>query len=308
MDYWQMKTDKQKMADFEIRRVTLAGLLTNIALSIVKIAAGVIGKSQAVIADGIHSLSDMATDLAILVGLKYWSEPADRKHPYGHARIETLVTVAIGVTLAFAGVGMFYFPLVTLQQRHAQPPGNIALAAAVLSLVIKEGLYRWTVTVGRRIKSQALVANAWHHRSDAFSSIPAILAVAAAIIFPDWAFLDHVGAIVVSLFILQASWRIGWPALQQLIDVGADPDDVKELTKIALKTDGVERVHALRTRHLGNGLSVDLHVLVDGNVTVRKGHDIASGVTERLIHEGPDVVDVVVHVEPVQEKRDEEQE
>ncbi|MFH1738764.1 MAG: cation diffusion facilitator family transporter [bacterium] len=295
--------DQRREKDYvpEVRRVTWIGLGVNIALSIFKLAAGILGRSQAVVADAVHSLSDSSTDIAILVGVRYWSQPPDEGHPHGHRRIETVVTTLIGMILAGVAVGLVYNALGTLRDRHSAPPGWIAFAAALISIVSKEGLYRWTWSVGKRIKSPAVVANAWHHRSDALSSFPAALAVAGAAISPSWSFLDHVGAVVVSLFILQAAWRIAWPALEQLADKGAPGEHRELIRSLALATGGVRVVHAIRTRHIGSGLQVDLHILVDGQMTVREGHDISETVKQNLIEQGPDVVDVVVHLEPCDE-------
>ena len=185
-----------------VRRVTWIGLLTNFALSGLKFAAGYFGRSQALIADAIHSLTDTTTDIAVIAGSHYWSRPPDDCHPYGHRRLETLVTAFIGIVLAGAGIGIGWEAISTLHMHQAEPPGWFALYAAMASIVIKEVLYRWTAKVGKTIKSPALAANAWHHRTDAISSLPVLIAVGGALIFPTWAFLDHVGAAIVSIFIL----------------------------------------------------------------------------------------------------------
>ncbi len=280
------------------RRITLIGLVLNVVLTSFKFVAGILGHSQAVLADGVHSLSDMLTDLMILVGTRYWYRPADESHPYGHRRIETLVTTILGVSLVAVGAGIGYHAIASYKEEHAVPPGWIAFAAAALSIVTKEIIYRWTIAVGRRIKSSALSANAWHHRSDALSSIPAAAAVAAAALKPSLVFLDHVGAIVVAIFILQAAWKIMSPALGQLVDAGAPKEARERIREIALATEGVRLVHAVRTRYVGSGLQVDLHVKVDPEMPVREGHRIAEDVTRRLLALGPDVFDVVVHTEP----------
>ena len=284
----------------EVRRVTWVGLLANLALSALKFAAGFWGGSQAVVADAVHSLSDMTTDAAILVGVRYWTKPADAAHPYGHRRLEIVVTLLIGLALGAVGAGLLWNAVVTLQERHAPGPGPVALAAALASIACKEILYRWTVRAGRRVKSMALAANAWHHRSDALSSIPAALAVAGAMVGPEWTFLDHVGAVAVSLLIFQAAFKIVRPAFQELIDRGAPQEELLKIQSIAAQTDGVERVHGIRTRYVGSSnLAVDLHILVDPAMTVREGHDISEEVQARLLAEHPDVVDVVAHLEPL---------
>jgi len=282
-------------------RVTWIGLVINVLLTAAKFLCGLFGLSQAVVADAFHSLSDCTTDVAVLVGIPYWSAPADRNHPHGHRRIETLVTTFIAIALAVVGIGLVYNAITTLKERHSSPTW-IALAAALTSIVVKEFLYRWTNSVGRRIKSSALVANAWHHRSDALSSIPASLAVVAAMISPTWSFVDHIGAVVVSVFILGAAWKIGWPALKQLMDAGAPEKAREQISKIALGVEQVCRIHAVRTRYMGDGLAVDLHIKVDGDLTVREGHEISELVKRRLLDQGPDLVDVVVHLEPCDEE------
>jgi cation diffusion facilitator family transporter len=281
--------------------VTWAGLAINIVLAALKVAGGLIGSSQAVVADGVHSLSDTGTDVAILLGVGVWARPADPSHPHGHRRIETLVTNGIGIVLMLAGVGIAYHAVLTLQQAHAHPPGWVALGAAVLSVLAKESLYQWTARVGKRIKSSAVVANAWHHRSDAISSVPVVLAVLGARILPSWYFLDHLASVVVSVFILRTGWRVFWPAVKELVDVGASRREVARIRKIAMETPRVRQVLRIRTRYVGGSLMVDLHVLVDEQMTVREGHDVAEKVQERLLASGPDVVDAVVHLEPVQD-------
>ena len=282
----------------EVRRVTLRGLVVNLALAGIKFVFGTIGASQALVADGVHSLSDSVTDIAILVAAPLWSSPADATHPHGHGRIETVVTLLIGVLLGVVGLGLGYRAVLTLHEGGPASPGWIAFATACFSIVSKEWLYRWTVTVGKRVKSSALTANAWHHRSDALSSVPVAVAVLGTWVWPRWGFLDHIATVIVSVFILHAAWKVSWPALSQLVDTGATRREQERILAISSNTDGVKAVHALRTRYLGPGLQVDLHVLVDPGLTVREGHGIAGAVKECLLTQGPDIVDVLVHVEP----------
>jgi cation diffusion facilitator family transporter len=283
----------------EIKRVTLIGLVLNLALTIFKMVAGVLGASQAVVADGIHSLSDSATDVAVIIGASYWAKPPDEDHPFGHRRVETVVASLIGFSLAGVGVFLGYRSLHTIQEMHSQAPGLPALIAALLSMIIKEWLYRWTKRVGHRLKSPALLANAWHHRSDAFSSVPVAIAVAVSIWLPAWAFLDHVAAVMVAIFILQAAWRIIYPLLNELIDKGADERELEKIREVLLSTEGVRSVHAIRSRYLGSGLILDLHLMVDGHLTVHEGHEIAGIAKSRLLREGDlGLIDVLIHIEP----------
>jgi cation diffusion facilitator family transporter len=274
------------------------GLLLNLVLAVAKAAAGIVGHSQAVLADALHSLTDSVTDIAVILGVRYWTAPADEDHPHGHGRIETLITVVIGLFVGGVAVGMGTQAIRGLRHEPEGAPTVIALAVAVVSIAVKEVLYRWTANVGRQVRSPALVANAWHHRSDAISSIPAAAAVAVTLIDPEWAVVDRVGAVVVCLLILQASWRILRPALDQLIDAGAPASDRRRIEQLALEVDGVESAHAVRTRYVGSELAVDLHVEVDGGLSVGEGHAIAVAVRRKLLESGPDVTDALVQIEP----------
>lgn len=283
-----------------VRRVTWVGLILNLLLAALKAGAGIWGQSQALLADAVHTLSDMTTDVAILLGSRYWSRPPDDTHPHGHGRIETLVTAMIGLSLSGVGVGLGYRAVVALTTCTAggASPGWIAFAAAVFSILSKETLFRWSHKIGERVGSGVLKANAWHHRSDALSSIPVALAVLGAALTPRLAFLDALGAVVVAVFILRAAWGIVMPALDTLADASPDPSWTGRITERVMGLDGIRDVHRIRTRSLGCGMAVDLHVLVDGNLSVREGHDIASAVQRLLLDGTGDVRDVVVHVEP----------
>ena len=282
-----------------IRRVTWIGLFINVGLIALKFVGGVVGHSRTVVADAVHSVSDLATDVAVLVGTRYWSQPSDPDHPYGHGRIETVITVALGLFLGAVGLGIGYDALVSIHERHLRAPGAIALVAAFVSIVSKEALYRWTIYVGRQVHSSAVVANAWHHRSDALSSVPAVIAVGAAMVLPGWPILDHVGALMVCLFILQAGYRIVRPAVRQLVDSGLPPRDIEAMYDAVRKCNGVLFAHALRTRYLGSAVAVDLHIEVDPHLSVAEGHDIAEDVRHTLLTAFDVVVDVVVHVDPI---------
>ena len=294
----QASTSHDAAREKTVRKVTWVGLLANLFLAGFKFIAGIIGKSQALIADAIHSLTDLTTDIAVIAGSHYWSRPPDDDHPYGHKRLEALVTVFIGVVLFAAGIGIGWKAISTLQQKHASPPGWIALVAAFVSIICKEAIYRWTAITGKRVKSPALAANAWHHRTDALSSLPVLVAVAGAKIFPSWSFLDRLGAVVVSIFILHASIKIIWPAVSELIDAGVPSETRKKIKAMALKNEGVLQVHDIRTRYISSSIQVDLHIVVAGSITVRAGHLIADDVRDCIIGEIPEVLDVIVHVDP----------
>ena len=286
----------------QVQKVTVWGLAANLALAAIKFVFGILGNSQALVADGVHSLSDSTTDIAVIVGARFWTQPADEEHPYGHGRIETMITFFIGLVLGIVGLLIAYRAIQTIGMDHRSAPGWIVFAAACISMVSKELMYRWTVLVGKRIKSSALMANAWHHRSDGLSSLPVAIAVIGTKIQPEWAFLDHIGAIIVAVLIIQAAWKISWPTLKQLADTAASEEERRKLIALARVVDGVKDVHALRTRHIGPGLQVDLHVLVDPNLSVSRGHNIAGIVKRKLLDDGPDVVNVLVHIEPYEDR------
>jgi cation diffusion facilitator family transporter len=284
-----------------IKRVAWIGIAVNIALAVLKLAAGISGESRAVLADGIESLLDVVTVIMVYAGSWFWMRPADEGHPFGHGRIETLAATIIGISLVGAAVGIGWESIATLHEQHAEPPGWVAAVAAFTSIIGKEILFRWTLKMGRRVKSLAVVATAWHYRSDAFSSVPVVIAVVGAILLPSWTFLDHLGAVVVSMFILHAAFKITWPNLKQLIDTGAPADMRRRIRDIACANRSVIQVHDIRTRYIGTNIQVDLHLIVDGGLTVREGHEISKDVETRLVREIEDVVDVVVHVEPPEE-------
>ncbi|MBN2857892.1 MAG: cation transporter [Candidatus Delongbacteria bacterium] len=282
----------------EISGITKSGMLINLILGILKITTGMIGNSYSAIADGVHSLSDLVTDIAIIIGVKFWSAPPDKDHPYGHGRIETIVTLFVGIMLAAAGIGIGYEAVATIRDPHTVKPGLIALTGIILTIIFKEILFRKTLTIGKKTGSQSVIANAWHHRSDAFSSVLALGSVLTAVLLPGMEFVDHIGGLLVSILIIKVSFDIVKPAFKELCDAGASQKDIELMKNIVSQVEGVRDVHGLRSRQHNSGNYLDLHVLVDDDITVKKGHDIAEKVKDILIEKGPSVVDVVVHIEP----------
>ncbi len=284
----------------EVIRITWWGLVVNVILSFLKLSFGYFGGSHAILADGIHSLSDLITDMAIIVGAKLWSAPPDEDHPYGHSRIENLITAFIGIVLVFAALMISYSVLTTVQSGLYTKPHWMVMVVAIFSIVLKEIIYHSTMRVAKRSNSSALIANAWHHRTDSLSSIPVLIAVAVAVFFPEWSFVDQLGALIVSIFILRVAYTIIKSSISDLIDSGASILERQQIQEICRSVDKVVDFHAVRSRSNGMGLQVDLHILVDENLTVREGHDVAKEVKHKLMSEGPNVVDVLVHVEPYQ--------
>ena len=281
-----------------IRKVTWIGLLVNLLLSCLKFCAGYWGASQALMADATHSLSDSITDIAVIFGSYFWANPPDEAHPHGHQRIETFITIFIGCILFLAGIGIGWHAIITLPEKHAVHPGWLALSAAVISIIVKEVLFRYTDAAGKKVRSSALNANAWHHRLDALSSIPAFLAIGGFMLFPNLTFLDHVGAIIISIFIMHASLKIVWPNLHELLEKGAPETTLTEIRNIIHRYPKVIEVHRMRTRYLGASLRLDFQLMVDGNITVKKGHDIAEHIKDCLLSEIQGLTDVVIHIEP----------
>lgn len=283
-------------------RITSAGLLLNVILSGGKIVGGIIGFSHALIADGVHSLADCFTDIAILVGAHFWTKPSDENHPHGHARIETMVSGFVGLVMMLTGLLIAWKSFRSIMNPATNPPGWIAFVIAIISIASKELLARWTLRMSKILKSPALAANAWHQRSDVLSSIPVAVVVLAARIEPTLIFLDGIGGAIVSLFILKLGMDILRPVLWQLSDSAAPPEIRDELEKIALSVNGVLDVHDLRTRFHGDGIQTDMHIVVDANLPMKKAFSILKSVEQALYHLGPGVTDVLVRLEPQEMK------
>ena len=281
----------------DVRCVTVAGMAVNILVAALKGIGGVVWSSQALIADAVHSVSDLVTDLAVILGVRYWVAPADEEHPYGHGKIQALVTLFIAIALALVAWELGVHATKTLLNHSIQTPGRVASVFALISVIAKEALYHWTKAVARRVKSTALEANAWHHRSDAISSIPVAIAVIVAHACPSLAWLDPAGAILVAVFILYVSWEIAHPALQELIDAGID-DKSAQVVAVAEKIPGVEAVHQARARRYGGAFQADLHVQVSSQLSIGEAHALGHDVKDALLAADIDVTDAVIHVEP----------
>ena len=281
-----------------VQFVTVVGMILNIVLVVAKAAGGLAFYSQALLADAVHSLSDLVTDLAVILGVKYWSAPPDRQHPYGHGRIETLVSAFIGLALAAVAVGLAWDAIGTLRHGTEHGPRGFAFIIAVFSVVSKEILFRWTRAKARAVHSSAMEANAWHHRSDALSSIPAAVAIALAYFFPKLHFVDPVGAILVSIFVLHAAWTIVRPTLEELSEAGVSKEEQAKIYRMAASLPGIIGAHALRTRNAGGAIWADIHIIVDPDMTVREGHELSHQVRDLLVNSDLNIVDVVVHLEP----------
>ncbi len=279
------------------RRVTIIGAVVNLVLAIAKVVFGVLGQSQALIADGLHSLSDLASDAMVLIAAKYGSQEADVEHPYGHARFETVATVGLGLLLIVVAIGI----IVDATARLFSPetllhPGPVALAVAVLSIASKESLYHYTLHVAKRLRSSLLRANAWHHRSDAISSIVVFVGIAGTM--AGLPYLDAIGAIGVSLMIGKIGWELGWGGIRELVDTGVSADELQAIKGTIQSVKGVESHHMLRTRRMGDDVLVEVHIVVGPQVTVSEGHMISDMVRASLKAKHENISDVMVHIDP----------
>ena len=291
----------------EIFRVTVWGGIINVVLLVVKFAAGIFGHSAAMIADAVHSLTDFATDVVVLIFVHLGNKPADRDHDYGHGKYETLATAIIGTSLLAVGVLIFCSGAGktwrVIQGEMLPSPGKVALVAAVASIVLKEWAYRFTVKVGKRCQSEAVVANAWHHRSDALSSVGTMIGVGGAILLGNrWTVLDPLASIVVSVFIVRAAWQLLMESMKELTEASLSDEDEAVITHIAASEPGVSEVHNLRTRRVGNRIAIEMHARMLGSTPLVEAHLHATAIEHRLKeHFGPDTL-VSIHLEPVKEK------
>ncbi len=287
----------------EAMHITKVGIWANIGLIIIKFAAGILGKSSALIADAVHSFSDFASDILVITGLKIAEKPPDCSHKYGHGKFETLSAILLGFLLILTGIGIALNGLGKINLEIAgnplQKPAWIAVFAAFCSILVKEVLYHYTVRVGRRIESPSLIANAIHHRSDALSSIGALLGVTGAIILgKNWRLLDPLAAVIVSIFIFKVSISIIKTSLDELLEASLGEDTENEILEIAASVPGVTNPHNLRTRRIGSYIAMDIHIEVDDTLNIKEAHKISSAVEEKLEERFGRSAFTSVHVEP----------
>ena len=285
-------------------RATALGATINIILSALKIGVGLAGHSRALVADGVHSLSDLVTDIVVIFGIIVGSRPGDKDHPYGHKKIETLSEIIVGVCLLGVAVLMVIDAVKTLLGPIPRQPAVVALAIAAASVVSKEFLYRYTRRVGVKIGSRAMLANAWHQRSDALSSLVVLVSLALLEIHPPLWVLDPLACLGISFVIAKVGFVITFPALRHIVDTAPDPATLERISEATTSHPGVVGIHKLRARYLGEQIIADLHILVDPGLTVTQGHLIASGVEEAITREVDNIYDVTVHVEPAPSSRE----
>ena len=284
-------------------KVTLVGVLVNTLLILLKLVAGIYGSSQALIADAVHSISDLFTDAVVLVGIKISNKPPDKTHHFGHARIETLASTIVGMALIGTALYIGIEASLTIYRHTEYHPTTLALFGAGVSIVLKEVLYHYTIRTGRRIKSQLVVANAWHHRSDALSSVAVFIGVAGTQINPSWHILDSFAALLVSFFIVKVGLEILRDALREFTDTAPKQEIIGKIQQCALSVNGVVDTHDLRVRTSGGLYQMEIHIVVDGQLTVLEGHKIAKAVEGCLVEDVGNFGSITIHVDPEIENR-----
>ena len=289
----------------EIYKVTLVGGAVNVLLLVFKFVAGILGHSAAMVADAVHSLSDFVTDVIVLAFVRISSKPKDKSHDYGHGKYETLAMTIIGMALLAAATGIIYGGAQKIADwlggQRLEAPGTLALWAALLSVVLKEAVYRYSMVKARQLNSQAVEANAWHHRSDALSSVGTAIGIGGAIFLGQrWTVLDPLASVIVGAFIVKVAIELLGRGIGDLLEQSL-PDEIEtEILQLAATVPGISEPHDLRTRRIGDHYAIELHILVDGDIPLREAHDRASEVEQLLRNHYGDDTHVVVHVEPKQ--------
>lgn len=288
----------------EIYKVTLIGTAVNAVLIVLKFIAGIVGRSSAMVADAVHSLSDFITDVIVLIFVKIAGKPRDKGHDYGHGKFETMATLIIGLILVGAGIGLMINGieqvLHSLKGNSLPRPTMLALIIAVVSIGAKEWLYRFTARKGREVNSQAVIANAWHHRSDAVSSGGTLVGIAGAMFLGDrWRILDPIAAIVVSFFIIKSGYDIMRPCISELLEASLPEEQEKEIRRLVKSVPGIIALHNLRTRRIGNGIAVDLHAKMDGRQSLSDAHAKATLAEKAIKSKFGNNSIINIHMEPI---------
>lgn len=298
----------ENLANKRARKIIWIGFIANLVLTVIKILAGIFARSSAMIADGVHSISDFATDLVVLGSLSVSQRPRDHNHKYGHGKVETLATAFVGIVLILVGLGLFYSGVMKIysfsQGGILYKPGMAALYAAIASIIVKEILYRITIKVGKETGSSAVRANAWHHRSDALSSLGTMFGIAGAIFLGDkWVILDPLAAIIVSFFIFRVAFIITRDTLFELIETSLPKEHEDEILQIASDVKGVHHPHELKTRKIGSQIAIDIHICVKNDLNVEQAHGITENLEKELRSAYGEETYISVHTEPLSQNK-----
>ncbi|MBU5438234.1 cation diffusion facilitator family transporter [Tissierella sp. MSJ-40] len=277
-------------------KISWITVLINVILSVFKIIAGIVGSSSAMIADGVHTLSDVLTTFVVMIGLKISSKEADENHPYGHEKYEPVFAKILSILLLLTGIFIGYEAIKILISGNIRKPGMITLFAAFLSIVVKEGMYWYTIKTAKKIKSLSMEADAWHHRSDAFSSIGTFVGILGARL--GFTALDPIAGIVVSFFVIKVGVELYIKSVRELVDESANQETINLIIEKTNSVKGVKGIKSLKTRIFGNKIFIDIEILVDSTISVKEGHDIAEKVHDTIEMEIEDIKHCMVHIEP----------
>ncbi|MBO7298419.1 MAG: cation transporter [Kiritimatiellae bacterium] len=290
--------------EHKIYKVTFIGAVVNVLLSIAKLVAGLLGHSAAMLADAIHSVSDLATDLAVVVFVRIASKPRDEDHDFGHGKFETLSSIIVGIALIGIGFGILrygFFEIVAIINGNSIPePNMLAFWAAIVSIIVKEILFRYTIIRGKSLSSPAVVANAWHHRSDAFSSIGTAIGIGGAILLGDnWRVLDPIAAIIVSIIVIKAGIEFVLPGVNELLEKSLPKDVEEEIIKIIKRNEKVCDPHNLRTRNIGTSYAIEVHIRLSGDMNVKEAHELTQNIESQIKERYGQRTHIIIHVEPI---------
>ena len=293
----------------KIYKVTAVGSIVNVLLVVFKFIAGILGRSSAMVADAVHSLSDLLTDIIIVIFVRTASKPIDHTHEYGHGKYETLATLIIGVILFFVGLGIMITGITDcidfFQGKRGERPLLIALIAAVVSILLKEGTFRYTLSQGKKVNSPVLIANAWHHRSDAYSSIATLVGIGGAMFLgKNGLILDPLAAIFVSFYICKSGWDVMKPSIDELLEKSLPQETENEIRTLLKSIEGVEGVHNLKTRKIGSRIAIELHAEMDGRISLNDAHTIASEAEKQIKKKYGSKTHIGIHMEPKRERRE----
>ena len=296
-------TPHTTLREKEIYKVTILGSIVNFVLLVFKFIAGIVGHSAAMVADAVHSLSDFVTDIVVIVFVKISGKPQDESHDYGHGKYETLATAIIGVVLLGVGIGILVNSVTGIVDafngKVLEAPSILALVAAVVSIILKEALYQYTVFKGKHLGSKAVIANAWHHRSDAFSSIGTLVGIAGAIFLGEkWRVLDPIAAFVVSVFIIKVAVDLVKPCIDELLEKSLSNDIEERILTIITAHPEVDSPHHLRTRRIGNHIAIEIHIRMDGDMPLKQAHDVTKKIETALKSEFGNETHIGIHMEP----------
>jgi len=279
-------------------KVTVVGGVVNILLAIIKMVVGIMGNSRALVADAVHSVSDLVTDIVVILGIHYGDQPPDKNHHYGHKKIETMAEMILGMLLIIVAVKLAYDAVTAIWLKEFRQPAAITIIAALISILSKEWLYRWTKAVAKKEGNSVILANAWHHRSDAYSSVAVLMGLVFTQISPRLIVMDTIAGLLVSILILKVGVGITVKGYNKIIDTAPPPSYVNKILDLIRQTEGAKNPHGLKMRYIGDAIHMEVHIEVKPDISVKRGHEIAASIKYMIKNHDNRVIDVIIHVEP----------